>query len=188
MDGLIVPPGQGRELTTKAQQVTFKVTGAHGSSASCFEVVVPPGFDVGAHTHHRSEEFFYILEGELDLLAFEPLKRTEERWQDWESPEGDRVVRAGAGSCMFVPPGCPHAFMNSTGKPARMLFQSSPAPNHERYFEELCEIFSRAQEVDSLAVQRIRDRYDVSQITPLRYGAAPHQGSPHGQNVRHRGR
>jgi mannose-6-phosphate isomerase-like protein (cupin superfamily) len=170
MDGLIVPPGQGRKLTTKAQEVTFKVTGAHGSSASCFEVVVPPGFDVGAHTHNRAEEFFYILEGELDLLAFEPVERTAQQWQDWESPDGGRAVRAGAGSCMFVPPGCPHAFMNPTGRPARMLFQSSPAPDHERYFEELCEIFSQGQAVDPHAVQRIRDRYDVSQITPLRYG------------------
>lgn len=177
MDGLIVPPDQGRKLITKAQEVIFKVTGANGSSTSCFEVVVPPGFDVGAHTHDRSEEFFYILEGEIDVLAFEPIKRTEERWQDWESSTGDRVVRAVTGSCMFVPPGCPHAFTNPTTEPVRMLFQSSPAPNHERYFEELCEIFSNGgQTVDSGAVQRIRDRYDVSQITPLRYGPAAHSG------------
>jgi mannose-6-phosphate isomerase-like protein (cupin superfamily) len=170
MDGLIVPPGQGRKLTTKAQEVTFKVTGAHSSFASCFEVVVPPGFDVGAHIHNRSEEFFYILEGELDVLAFEPITRTAQRWQDWESSGGDRVVRAGAGSCMFVPTGCPHAFTNPTDKPARMLFQSSPPPDHERYFEELCDIFSNGRAVNSHAVQQLRDRYDVSQITPLRYG------------------
>jgi mannose-6-phosphate isomerase-like protein (cupin superfamily) len=170
MDGLIVPPGQGRKLITKAQEVTFKVTGAHGSFASCFEVVVPPGFDVGAHTHGHAKEFFYILSGELELCAFEPIKRIEESWQDWESPAGDRVVRAGAGSCMFVPPGCPHAFRNPTDKPTRMLFQSYPPPDHERYFEEICEIFSRGQAVDPDAVQQLRDRYDVNQITPLRYG------------------
>src|SRR5262249_19485454 len=121
MNGLIVPPGQGRKLITKAQEVTFKVTGAHGASASCFEVLVPPGFDVGAHFHQHSEEFFYILAGELDVLAFEPVERTEERWQDWKSSDGDRVLRAGPGSCMFVPPGCPHAFMNSSGEPTIML-------------------------------------------------------------------
>jgi oxalate decarboxylase/phosphoglucose isomerase-like protein (cupin superfamily) len=170
MDGLILPPGQGRKLTTKAQEVIFKVTGAHGSFVSCFEVVVPSGFDVGAHTHDRSQEFFYILEGELDLLAFEPIKRTEEGWQDWEFSGGYRVVRAGAGSCMFVPTGCPHAFTNPTNKPARMLFQSYPSPDHERYFEELCDIFSAGRAVDSHAVQQLRDRYDVNQITPLRYG------------------
>jgi len=169
MTGLIVAPGQGRKLTTKAQEVTFKVTGAHGSIVSCFEVVVPAGFDVGAHSHRRSQEFFYVLEGELDLLAFEPTNRTEEGWQDWESPGGERLVRAGAGSCMFVPPGCPHAFMNPTDRPARMLFQSYPSPDHERYFEEICEIFSAGHDVDPQAVQELRDRYDVSQITPLRY-------------------
>lgn len=169
MTGLIVPPGDGRKLITKAQEVTFKVTGAHGSSVSTFEVVVPPGFDVGAHTHTRSQEFFYVLEGELDLLAFEPTHRAGDDWQSWQSPGGDKVVRAGAGSCMFVPPGCPHAFMNSTDKPARMLFQSYPAPDHEHYFEEICEIFAAGQAVDPDDVQQLRQRYDVNQITPLRY-------------------
>ncbi|WP_158890158.1 cupin domain-containing protein [Amycolatopsis anabasis] len=170
MDGLVIPPGEGRKLVTKAQEVTFKVTGAHGGFASCFEVLVPPGFDVGAHTHEDSKEFFYVLEGELDLFAFEPIKRTEEGWQDWESPDGERVIRAGVGSCMFVPPGCPHAFTNPTDKPARMLFQSYPAPDHELYFEEIVEIFAAGRSVDSGAVQRLRDRYGITQITPLRYG------------------
>lgn len=177
MDGLIVRPGQGRKLTTKAQEVTFKVTEAHGSVVSIFEVVVPSGFDVGAHTHHRSQEFFYILEGQLDLLAFEPTTRTEDGWQDWESSDGDRVVRAGAGSCMFVPPGCPHAFRNATDKPARMLFQFYPSPDHERYFEEICEIFSAGRSADPDAVQKLRKRYDVSQITPLHYRPPAVQGS-----------
>lgn len=176
MNGLVVPPGQGRKLITKAQEVTFKVTGAHGVFASCFEVVVPPGFDVGAHTHGHAQEFFYILEGELDVCAFEPIKRIEDGWLDWESPDGDRVVRAGAGSCMFVPPECPHAFRNPTNGPTRMLFQSYPPPNHERYFEELCEIFSHGRTVDSHAVQKLRDRYDVKQITPLRYGPVHSEG------------
>jgi hypothetical protein len=70
---------------------------------------------------------------------------------------------------MFVPPGCPHAFMNATDEPVRMLFQSSPSPDHERYFEELCEIFSSGKVVDSGAVQKLCDRYGLTQITPLRH-------------------
>jgi mannose-6-phosphate isomerase-like protein (cupin superfamily) len=182
MSGVIILPDQGRKLVTKAQDVTFKITAAHGSVTSCFEVVVPPGFDVGAHTHQRSQEFFYVLEGALDLLAFEPIERTGESWQDWESAVGDRRVLAIAGSCMFVPPGCPHAFRNSTDKPARMLFQSYPAPDHERYFEEICKIFSTGRSVDSAAVQRLRERYDVNQLTPLRY-APPAAEFPVGQST-----
>lgn len=169
MSGLIVPSGQGRKLATKAQDVTFKVTAADGSSISIFEVVVPPGFDVGAHTHSHSQEFFYVLEGELELLAFEPAERTTDSWHDWESADGSRAVRATEGSCMFVPPNTPHAFRNASDKPARMLFQSYPSPDHELYFEEIVEIFAAGRSVDPEAVQRMRERYDVNQITPLRY-------------------
>ncbi|UED85140.1 cupin domain-containing protein [Streptomyces profundus] len=169
MSGLILPPGQGRRLTTPTQDVTFKATESDGSAISIFEVVVPPGFDVGAHSHHHAQEFFYVLEGELDLLAFEPVKRTEEGWQDWESADGDRVVHAGPGSSMFVPSGTPHAFRNSTDEPARMLFQSFPSPDHELYFEEITKIFAAGAGLDPEAVEELRIRYDVSQITPLRY-------------------
>ncbi|MFJ7267465.1 cupin domain-containing protein [Streptomyces sp. NPDC099050] len=169
MSGLILPPGQGRKLVTKAQDVTFKVTAADGSSISVFEVIVPPGFDVGAHVHTKSQEFFYVLEGELELLAFEPAERTKETWRTWESAEGDKAVTATAGSCMFVPPGTPHAFRNASDTPARMLFQSYPSPDHEHYFEEIVEIFAAGPSVDAEAVRLMRERYDVDQITPLRF-------------------
>jgi mannose-6-phosphate isomerase-like protein (cupin superfamily) len=169
MTDLIIPAGVGRKLVTPAQEVTFKATKEMGSSISIFEVIVPPGFDVGAHVHNRSQEFFYVLEGELDLLCFEPTERTADTWHHWESPKGDRVVRAGEGSCMFVPPGTPHAFRNATDKPVKMLFQSYPSPEHEAYFEEIAEIWSRGTAVDPAAVEAMRQRYDVSQITPLRF-------------------
>lgn len=168
MSDLIRLPGEGHKLVTKAQEVTFKATGAQGSSASIFEVVVPPGFDTGGHFHEHSEEFFYILEGELELLAFEPAERTDD-WLDWESADGDRVVRAAAGSSMFVPPNTPHAFRNATDRPVRMLFQSSPSPDHELYFEEIAEIWSTGDSVDPEAVKRMRSKYDVKQITPMRF-------------------
>lgn len=50
-----------------------------------------------------------------------------------------------------------------------MLFQSLPSPDHELYFEEIAEIWSSGRTVDSAAVEAMRKRYDVSQITPLRY-------------------
>ncbi|MFF6992670.1 cupin domain-containing protein [Streptomyces sp. NPDC010273] len=169
MTGLIVPPGQGRKLITKAQEVTFKATGAQGSTLSIFEVVVPPGFDVGAHVHHDAQEFFYVLEGELELLAFEPERRTEDSWHQWTSPQGDQIAQATEGAFMFVPPGTPHAFRNASSAPARMLFQCYPSPYHEFYFEEIAEIWAAGGQVDQQAVERMRRRYDVHQLTPLRF-------------------
>jgi oxalate decarboxylase/phosphoglucose isomerase-like protein (cupin superfamily) len=167
VNGLVVPPGEGRTLVTRAHEVTFKVTGEHSSVGSLFEVVVPPGFDVGAHTHSNSEELFYMIEGELDMLAFEPTERTRDNWQTWQSASGDRVVRAGPGTVATVPPGCPHAFANPTDQPARMLLQASPPPDHERYFDELLEILTPAGPPDLAAIADLRRRYDVHQLTPL---------------------
>ncbi|MFI9833696.1 cupin domain-containing protein [Streptomyces sp. NPDC051913] len=169
MTDLILPAGAGRKLVTRAQEVTFKATKEMGSSVSIFEVVVPPGFDVGAHVHGDAQEFFYVLEGELDLLCFEPTERTPDSWHDWVSPKGDRVIRASEGGCMFVPPGTPHAFRNATDRPVKMLFQCLPSPIHEDYFEEIAEIWSRGTTVDAAAVEAMRKRYDVEQLTPLRY-------------------
>nr|WP_309484316.1 cupin domain-containing protein [Streptomyces himalayensis] len=165
-----MPPGHGRTVHTPAHHVTFKVTGAHSRMASSFEVVVPPGFDVGAHVHTRSEELFYVLEGELDVLAFEPLVRTPDNWQRWQSASGNRVVRATPGTVIVVPPGCPHAFANPTDAPAKMFFQASPPPDHERYFEELLEIFASGGPPDRAAITELRARYDIEQLTPLRHG------------------
>jgi oxalate decarboxylase/phosphoglucose isomerase-like protein (cupin superfamily) len=172
MDGLVVGPGQGRQLVARAQGVTFKVTGEHASFASCFEVEVPPGFDVGAHTHERAEEFFYLIDGRLDVLAFEPTERSTDSWLSWESSDGQRVTRVEPGTCIFVPRGCPHAFTNPTDTPARMLFMCAPPPDHERYFEELWEIFSAEASIDPAAVGKLRKRYDVNQITPLRFATS----------------
>jgi mannose-6-phosphate isomerase-like protein (cupin superfamily) len=167
--GLVVPPGAGRTVRTAAQQVTFKVTGTHSRYASSFEVVVPPGFDVGAHVHARSEELFYVLEGELDVLAFEPRVRTSDDWRQWESGEGRRAVRATPGTVIVVPPGCPHAFANPTDGPAKMFFQASPPPDHERYFDELLDILSAGGPPDHTAIAALRARYDIEQLTPLRH-------------------
>jgi oxalate decarboxylase/phosphoglucose isomerase-like protein (cupin superfamily) len=168
LDGLVVAPGEGRTLVTGAQEVTFKVTGERSMVGSLFEVVVPPGFDVGAHVHANSEELFYVLEGELDLLAFEPKERTPNDWRGWESPSGMRPVRGTPGTVAHVPPGCPHAFANPTDKEARMLFQASPPPAHERYFEELLEILSCDGPPDMAAIAELRAAYDIHQLTPLR--------------------
>ncbi|MEV6105265.1 cupin domain-containing protein [Streptomyces sp. NPDC051940] len=172
-EGFVVPTGAGRTLRAPAHEVTFKVTGEHSRIASSFEVVVPPGFDVGAHVHARSEELFYVLEGELEVLAFEPRVRTPDNWRHWVSSSGRRVVRATAGTVLVVPPGCPHAFANRTGEPAKMFFQSSPPPHHEDYFEEVLEQLADGGGPDPEAMARLRARYDIEQLTPMRYSAPP---------------
>lgn len=163
-DGLILPPGAGRSIPGAG--MTLKVGAERSSAWSVFEAEVQPGFDVGAHRHRHAEELFYILQGELELLAFQPRSTTAADWRTWESDSGAKVVRGGPGSVMFVPPGCPHAFYNPGPAPVRMLFLLSP-PGHERYFEEMGELLAGSEPPDQAAIAALRARHDTHQLTPL---------------------
>lgn len=161
-------PGEGRVIAGGGLHATLKVPGGNPAVASTFEVVVPPGFDVGAHVHRAGQELFYVLEGELDLLAFEPKTRSGGDWHEWVSNSGQRFLRGGTGSLMFVPAGCPHAFANSSNQPARMLFQAAPS-GHEDYLDELAALLQAAnRQPDPAAVAELRRRYDIEQLTALR--------------------
>jgi mannose-6-phosphate isomerase-like protein (cupin superfamily) len=165
-EGLMLAPGEGRAIPGAG--MTLKVGAGQSTAWSAFEAVVTPGFDVGAHLHHNAEELFYILDGELDLLAFEPLTRTAGDWRGWESASGARVTRGGPGSTMFVPSGCPHAFANPGTVPARMLFLVSP-PGHERYLEEIGALIGQGGPPDPDVIAAIRARNDIQQLTPLTF-------------------
>ena len=154
---------EGRQI--RGAGVVLKVGAERSRSWSVFEAEVQPGFDVGAHLHRDAEELFYLLEGELDLLAFEPRSRTGD-WRTWESASGAKVVRGGPGSLMLVPSGCPHAFYNPGPAPVRMLFQVAP-PGHERYLEELAELLARSGPPDPDAIAEVRARHDIDQLTPM---------------------
>ncbi|OLB91187.1 MAG: hypothetical protein AUI15_23225 [Actinobacteria bacterium 13_2_20CM_2_66_6] len=47
----MLPPGAGRVIAGGGMHATLKVPGGSPAVASTFEIVVPPGFDVGAHVH-----------------------------------------------------------------------------------------------------------------------------------------
>jgi quercetin dioxygenase-like cupin family protein len=172
--GKMLPAGAGRLIAGGALHAMLKVSGGasrDGAVCSTFEITVPPGYDVGAHVHTRGEELFYVLEGTLDLLAFEPLERTPDDWHSWTSLSGQRYLRGGPGSLLFVPAGTPHAFANLSSSPARMLFQAAPE-GHEDYFEELAALLRASNgKPDQEAVAEIRRRHDIRQLTRFAPGA-----------------
>jgi oxalate decarboxylase/phosphoglucose isomerase-like protein (cupin superfamily) len=161
-DGLLLAPGGGRRIQT----MTLKAGAEQSKIWSTFEAEVAPGFDVGAHLHQQAEEVFYVLEGELDLLAFHPSAKASGDWRTWESKTGATVFRGGPGSFMFVPAGCPHAFFNPGSEPARMLFLVSPA-GHELYLQELTDLLATAGPPDQAEIAALRRRHDIHQVTPL---------------------
>ncbi|WP_326999964.1 cupin domain-containing protein [Dactylosporangium sp. NBC_01737] len=164
-DGILLPPGGGQRI----QNMTMKVGAGHSTAFSTFEARVAPGFDVGAHFHDAVEEVFYVLDGELDLLAFEPDGTAGGDWRTWRSASGATVHRGGPGSFMYVPAGCPHAFYNPGTETARMLFLVSPS-GHEEYLRELTDLLGGGGPPDQAAIAELRVRHDIHQLTPLRSG------------------
>lgn len=71
--------------------------------------MVPPGFASPYHTHHREDEAFYVLEGEVAFVC-------DGKW-----------LRAGPGAYVFGPREVPHGFKIVGNAPARMLLLCSPA-------------------------------------------------------------
>ena len=168
-EGIMLAPGEGRRIVGGALDATVKATTDTPALTSTFEMVIPPGYDVGAHVHAHGEEVFYVIEGQLDLLAFEPLDRGQPDWHQWESQAGRRFLHGGPGAFMFVPENTPHAFANLTGQPVRMFFQSSVPGGHENYFDELMALLRRSDgQPDQRDIADLLRRYDIEQLTPLK--------------------
>src|SRR5579864_1486723 len=69
---------------------------------------MPVGFASPYHTHHREDESFYILEGELAFVC------------------GGKWLKAGPGTFVFGPREIAHGFKVTGSAPARMLLMCSP--------------------------------------------------------------
>jgi mannose-6-phosphate isomerase-like protein (cupin superfamily) len=146
--GVVIEPGRAERLPLRTSYVDNLMTGKESKFSSLFEFYAAPGFDTGAHYHTKIEEYFYILEGELDLRL------------------GDREFRAGPGAFVFVPPPTPHYIANRGTKPGRLLLGCNPA-GHENYFMELSALLAKPGPPDSATIAALRQKYDTIQISAL---------------------
>jgi quercetin dioxygenase-like cupin family protein len=79
-----------------------------GGVLSIVEVTEPPGSAAPLHVHHREDETFWILEGEVTFEV------------------GGSTIRAGVGDVVFGPRDVPHRYtVGDAG--CRMLFIMTPA-------------------------------------------------------------
>ncbi|MEV0338991.1 cupin domain-containing protein [Nocardia sp. NPDC050713] len=91
-----------------------------GGSVSSLEVTLAEGADGAApHYHTKSDELFYVAEGELQVLA------------------GEEIVTVGAGGALVVPKFMPHAFGAAPGSTARLLIALMPGVQRFEYFRLL---------------------------------------------------
>jgi len=110
-------PGEGRAVHMAGDTYTFKAVGETTDGAlTLIEGVIPPGGGPSPHIHHRESEYFYVLEGELEIM------------------EEGRTFAAPAGAFVNIPKGALHRFKNVGTTPARMLIFLTPAGVEGMFF------------------------------------------------------
>jgi mannose-6-phosphate isomerase-like protein (cupin superfamily) len=113
-----VPPGEGESVWLLGDLYTFKAVSEDTDGAfALWETVSPPEGGPPPHLHHREDETFYVIEGEMEFLV------------------GDDTVGAGAGSFVHIPKGTMHTFKNVGVAPARFVVTVIPGGFEKFFFE-----------------------------------------------------
>jgi mannose-6-phosphate isomerase-like protein (cupin superfamily) len=100
--------GEGEARWWLGGLATVKATGKEtGGRYTLVEVLEPEG-EQPLHVHHREDEGFWVLEGEVTFEV------------------GEETIKASPGSFLFGPKDVPHRYTVES-RPARMLFILSPA-------------------------------------------------------------
>lgn len=118
----------------------------HGTM-SIVELVTPPGGAIPPHIHHREEETFHVLEGELEIWC------------------GGHTTRLRAGDTFFAPRGIPHSPRTVGDAPARVLVTLVPA-GFERFFREAGELEERGEATPEVLTAVLKDRYGCEMLPP----------------------
>ena len=107
---IALQPDEGEALWFMGMLATIKAsTERTGGRVAVIEHTAPYNSGSPLHVHHREDEWFYVLEGELTI------------WVDGQ------VIHAPAGSFVFGPQDSPHTFSVSSPAVARFLLVTEPA-------------------------------------------------------------
>ena len=135
---------------------TFLTTGAETDGAYfVMEGLVPTNAGPPPHIHHHQAEAFYIVEGLLEITV------------------GDQVYEAKAGDFVHVSKGTPHAFLNRSQNPVKMIFTFVPAGDVEEFFRsafpEATDRHAPPPPITDEFIQRLleaAERHDIEFLPP----------------------
>jgi mannose-6-phosphate isomerase-like protein (cupin superfamily) len=152
-DASFLEPGEGQVIWFLRNRMVIKATArSTGGAYGLVESLIAPGFSPPLHVHHREDEAFWVLEGEVSMRC------------------GDRTFRAGPGAFVFLPRDVPHTFVVEGDVPARMLTLLTPGGGEGVFIEG-----GRRAEGDGLppaappdikALKRVSERYGAEIVGP----------------------
>jgi quercetin dioxygenase-like cupin family protein len=137
-----IGPDAGDWLTARPGELfCIRVSSAStGGMYSVTEIVASPGDSTPLHVHTKEDEYAIVLEGVAQVVY------------------GDDVIRAEAGTSIFLKRGIPHGWGNPTDKPIRLLMIASPGGCEEA----LC-IVARGGPID---YQALAKRFEIAHVGP----------------------
>jgi quercetin dioxygenase-like cupin family protein len=119
-------------------------------SFSLWEAVFPPGAGAPPHVHHREDEAFYVLSGELTI-----------EFEGEAAPQ-----RLTAGGFFFGARGQRHSVRNVGDEPARVLVIGVPSASLDRMFAELDAVTAGSGVPEIKTVAAIAARHGVTIALP----------------------
>ena len=139
---IITAAGTGTTWNVVGDNITCKVSGDQTQGAyAVVEEMSPPQGGPPLHLHRRTDEIFYILEGEYQVVC------------------GNRTFNAPQGTVFVVPKSVPHSLRNISAAPGRMLVTLIPG-GFEKFFAEATDI------TDPAKVMEIAKHHDVEFLPP----------------------
>ncbi len=151
---LVLHPHEGEYVVIGGNtRCTFKVTGRNTDNHfGLFEFEMDPGA-MGAHphVHHHLTEIFYVVEGEVELLA------------------GEERVTGTRGTLLLVPPTAVHGFANTANAPATLLIMFCPADTRERYFAGLAELTKDGRRPTREELVSLMRRFDQEPVEGIEF-------------------
>src|ERR1700754_5109298 len=104
-----VPNKAGTTTWFNGDIYTVKLTAQQtAGQVGLVEATVPPGGGPPPHVHGRTDETFYVVDGELEFL------------------NGEQTMTVSTGDAVFLPHGTVHRFYNSGLQPAKLVFLYTP--------------------------------------------------------------
>jgi len=160
LDARFVRPGEGQALWFLRNRMSVKATAdSTGGAFGLVESLMAPGFSPPMHIHHREDESFYVLEGELTMQC------------------GEQRFRASAGAFVFLPRDVPHTFVVEGDRTARVLTLLTPNDGEGVFIEggrrPECDGLPPAAPPDVDALKQVSARFGAEIVGPPIAPAGP---------------
>ena len=110
---------------------------------------MPVGFASPYHTHHREDESFYVLEGEMAFIC------------------GGNWLKAGPGTFVYGPREIAHGFKVIGSSPARMLLMCTPGGFERFVLEQTTPITEATSSPDMGKLMMLAAKYGIDIHGPL---------------------